>query len=167
MLGKHVRLQWIDAREMHETQPASPSRIRSAFERDRSMRKIPVREVVAGIAFDVDIGKHSRHQIDPLLVGEQSCLDIGVSAVFELARPPSEQIAPRSMRTDSEEPEVVRAGTHDLQFARMMSILERRDQMTRGDGGIVEHARQAVEQRLETIVGAHARLHHLRQRALA
>ncbi|MCK7491680.1 MAG: hypothetical protein MZW92_08305 [Comamonadaceae bacterium] len=83
-------------REVHEAdgllgrQPAAVGRVA-----DRPVGEIPVGEVVARVAQHEDIGIEPRHEINPLLVGEQTRVQVDERPVRKPGRPP-ESIASRA-----------------------------------------------------------------------
>src|SRR6185312_15177235 len=101
----------------------------------RTLREVPIGDVIAIVAQDGDIRKHARHKVYPLLIGEQATLEIHEAAELEFVGPPIHQCIRFRMRAvDRCKAAVVDTAAHDRKFVGEAIVLDRRIQMRRQHG---------------------------------
>ena len=111
VLAEEVRLPVVVAAEVEEPERVTVDVVAVAIVSDGAAVEIPVGDVVAGLLENV-VFEQARHKVDPPLVREHHPRDVRQRLAAGVAPPPVEEFG--CPFADSDEAEVVDAGTEDL-----------------------------------------------------
>ena len=113
----------VDATEMKERKGIVPEGVATVFENGiAALVKIPISHVVAPIANDLDVRKESRHEVDPLLIGEEALLRGGETVFMEAVLPPVQKTQGFMALAQPDEAEVVSARDKKAHLTRRHAI---------------------------------------------
>ena len=93
------------------------------------MLQVPVGYVVTRVAQDPHILEKAWYQVHPPLIDEKSAGQINNAVVIEAILPPPEEFEGILANADSDEPEVIGAGSQDVEFAGLFSVVQYSGQM--------------------------------------
>ena len=126
VLGDRAGAVGVEAREVEEAQrPAVHGEIAAGTSHHAAPVQVPVGDVVSRVAQHLHAREQAWHEVDPLLVDEETARDVDHALLFDATVPPVEKAAGLVRSRDADEPEVVGAGLQDLQLAGMAVVLDR------------------------------------------
>src|SRR5438128_2254261 len=146
MAGEAVKVIEIQAAEVEEIEWLPVDEHRITVRADRAVRETPVADVVTGLTHNVHAVEQPGHDIEPLLVDEETEAGIGDALRVDAATPPVQEPLPGCVLADADESGVVDAGFPNVGKAGLAAIVGHiAGEVGREEDGVL------VEQRIQPV----------------